>query len=392
MLLLPTVATLFGLQAQVIGASEDLRIGSDSAAEYSFTMIRQGVVDKTGNIYVLLPREAKVRVFSASGRFLRTLGRKGQGPGEMMWPLAMGWRADTLWVRDVELYRVNLISSTTGNPLRTILDRMPMGKGRYVSGPPAALLSDGSLLGVGDFPSTLVSNRQITSVPMMRFFEGGQEGHEIRILTLDNLYGDHPPTPTQPGVHFQQRLSDAPLWHVAHDGSAIALVDRLVSRDRAKGRYTVTIVGPAGVTLRQREIEYAPKALSRSLRESVIQQTLNQFGRSNMRLRPEVVFTPAYLPPVTELFLATDGRVWLKREFSTAPTTTWDVLNRELQPMGTVTLPTDFKMLAVDGDRIWGTRIGEVDVPFIVRYSLRYKATEGFLPVWLNGRIDNCSN
>lgn len=370
--LLPTLAALVALQAKFVGISEDLRIGSDSQPEYSFTVIRQGVVDRIGNLYVLLPREAEVRVFGPNGRFLRRLGRKGKGPGEMMWPLAFGWRGDTLWVRDVELQRVNLISSQDGSPLRTILDRMPFGKGRYVSGPPAALLSDGSLLGVGDFPSTLVANGQITSVPMVRFLEGRSAAREIRDLRLQNLYGDHPPTPQQPGVHFQQRLSDTPLWHAAHDGSAIAIVDRPASASGAKSRYTVTIIGPSGVISRQRQIDYIPTALSRSLRETVVRQSINPLGRS-VTLRPEVVFTPAYVPPVSELFLAADGRVWVKREYSTAPTTPWDVLNRELQHIETVNLPTDFKLLEVNGDHLWGTRVGEDDAPIIVRYSMRHQ-------------------
>ena len=79
-------------QSQSSALIEEVRVGPDSAPEYQFTRIRQGVQDRAGNLYVLLPREREIRVFSSDGRFLRRLGRRGQGPGEMMSPVAMGWR------------------------------------------------------------------------------------------------------------------------------------------------------------------------------------------------------------------------------------------------------------------------------------------------------------
>jgi hypothetical protein len=287
----------------------------------------------------------------------------------MMSPVAMGWRGDTLWVRDVDLNRVNLIS-TDGTSLRTILDRMPAGQGRYVSGPAAALLSDGSLLGVGDAPSTVIASGQITSVPMVRFQEGSGDATRLRDLSLANLYGDQPPGPQQPGIHFQQRLSDNPLWSVAPDGSAIAVLDRPASRNVRDNHFTITIFNPSGAVRRERRIEYAPKRLTREVRDSVIKITLNLSGRPNIQIQSEVVFTPDFLPPVTELFLGTDGRVWLKREFTFAPLASWTILDSNLQTIRTVTMPNDFRILSALGDQVWGTRQDQDGMPYIVRYRL----------------------
>lgn len=364
--LLPVV---FAVQPQVVGAVEQVRIGSDSAPEYEFTRIRQALLDSAGNLYVLLPREAEVRVYTSEGRFLRRIGRKGQGPGEMMFPFAMGWRGDTLWVRDIELNRVNLLSRD-GEALRTILDRMPPSPGKYVSGPPAALLSNGWLLGVGDAPSMLVASGQVTSVPMVLFREGSTDARPLRELSLLNLYGNQAARPQQPLIHFQQRLSDAPLWHAAQDGSAIAVVDRPASSSATRSHFIVTILAPDGSTRVQRRIDYAPKPLSRGMRDSVVKITLNPSGRPNMQLSADVVYTPSFLPPITEVFVASDKRVWLRREFTLSAVAEWNIFDPELQLIRSIRLPADFSLLAASGDRFWGTRLGPDDVPYLVRYSL----------------------
>jgi len=47
------------------------------------------VVDDAGVIYVLDSENFHIKVFDPSGKFLRTIGRKGQGPGEFEIPLMM---------------------------------------------------------------------------------------------------------------------------------------------------------------------------------------------------------------------------------------------------------------------------------------------------------------
>jgi hypothetical protein len=66
---------------------EDLSIGSPgSLGEHALSEIMDVAVDKEENIYVLDSKEARIQVFNKAGRYLRTIGRKGQGPGEMQFP------------------------------------------------------------------------------------------------------------------------------------------------------------------------------------------------------------------------------------------------------------------------------------------------------------------
>jgi hypothetical protein len=69
---------------------EDLSIGGEEAAGepllYSPTDID---ADSSGNIYILDIRDALIRKFDEKGSFVRTIGRRGQGPGEFEGPAAM---------------------------------------------------------------------------------------------------------------------------------------------------------------------------------------------------------------------------------------------------------------------------------------------------------------
>lgn len=70
----------------VLELKEDLSIGEkEGREEYMFTRILIDI-DDDENIYVLDNETANVRVFDKQGKFIKTIGRKGQGPGEMQSP------------------------------------------------------------------------------------------------------------------------------------------------------------------------------------------------------------------------------------------------------------------------------------------------------------------
>jgi len=61
---------------------EELTIGEkEGRKEYMFTNIIFDV-DCNGNIYVLDTRELHIKIFNKNGKFIRMIGRSGQGPGE----------------------------------------------------------------------------------------------------------------------------------------------------------------------------------------------------------------------------------------------------------------------------------------------------------------------
>jgi len=68
----------------VFSLEEELVIGEENKGdEYMFSEIIDVAIDDEENIYILDLKDAHIKVFNKNGEYLRTIGRRGQGPGEM---------------------------------------------------------------------------------------------------------------------------------------------------------------------------------------------------------------------------------------------------------------------------------------------------------------------
>ena len=65
--------------------------GGDESGSATFFLARPALVDvdARGRIYVLEPNEYRVTVFDSTGLALGSMGRQGEGPGELEWPLSV---------------------------------------------------------------------------------------------------------------------------------------------------------------------------------------------------------------------------------------------------------------------------------------------------------------
>jgi hypothetical protein len=72
---------------EVFDLELELTIGeAEGPKEYMFTDIRYVAVDDDENIYVADVREAHIKIFDKNGDYISTVGRKGQGPGDIQFP------------------------------------------------------------------------------------------------------------------------------------------------------------------------------------------------------------------------------------------------------------------------------------------------------------------
>lgn len=90
---------------------EVLRIGeAEGAPEYMFAQISMFTVGPTGNVFVA-QSDGDLREFDAEGRFVRTVARPGQGPGEVEYVVGMDVDRDgRLAVLDFSNQRVSIYS------------------------------------------------------------------------------------------------------------------------------------------------------------------------------------------------------------------------------------------------------------------------------------------
>jgi 6-bladed beta-propeller len=88
---------LAGTPAQVYSIGR-----ADGAAHEAFGIVAGVAFDANDNLYVLDRQSAQVLVYDRTGRFVRQIGKQGQGPGELMVPLALTVGGDgTLIVSDI---------------------------------------------------------------------------------------------------------------------------------------------------------------------------------------------------------------------------------------------------------------------------------------------------
>lgn len=77
-------------------------------------------VDKEGNLYILDTGNHRIQKFSPEGKYLATLGRKGQGPGEFYFPSSLALDDQGhLYVADPNNQRIMVIDQS-GQELKTI--------------------------------------------------------------------------------------------------------------------------------------------------------------------------------------------------------------------------------------------------------------------------------
>jgi len=105
-------------EGNLFTAEEELSIGGEEGSDtYAFSDISHLTADDQGRIYALDRKESHVKVFDAEGRYLRTIGRPGQGPGDLNEPIFVYFLRNELLVTQYE--RLSFFSPE-GDLLRTV--------------------------------------------------------------------------------------------------------------------------------------------------------------------------------------------------------------------------------------------------------------------------------
>ena len=80
---------------------EDLNIGNEEDENYMFSRTSPPVVDSKGNILILDNANFRIQKYNRKGKFLQTIGRQGQGPGEFQNPGSMSLDSEeNIYIRD----------------------------------------------------------------------------------------------------------------------------------------------------------------------------------------------------------------------------------------------------------------------------------------------------
>jgi hypothetical protein len=345
---------------------EDLRIGKVEGADpYLFGIGMDIIPDGHGRIWVLDRQTRELRLFDSAGNFLRAIGRTGGGPGEFTGHVcAFPGPAGEIWVE--ESHNRWQRFDTAGAYLAThpVTSRFGCGTRQWTA--------DGRFF----VAANVLDYRTRTS---RSFFVIHRMEPSGEIVPGDTVHPpDLPPAPSVTwlappgGGQLRSVLDVIPFAH--HSRSVLDPTGNFWITDGG-GAYAIRRQNPRGDTLLLIEREHAPLAVPGSTRDRAIAE----FRREGMT--PEGGFNsdavPRVYPPFDRYYLATDGKLWVRRQLEEA-VSGFDVFSADGYYLGPVALPLGLDRMAVStitSDAIYASIRDELGVSYVVRLSIRRPGT-----------------
>lgn len=346
---------------------QDLRIGAaEGEGPDVFGRVGDLAVDPAGRIYVLDTQAQEVRVFDAQGRYVRTLGRKGGGPGELRGATGMGFAPDArLWVVDPDAARYS-VWDTAGTLVAAY--RRPGGAvfGRWQGG----FDREGRLYDVGAVYDVALISAQRTVL---------QGRHAILLRLRDSVVVDSFPLPElevpvfpltlRSGNETSRLLLAVPfaptlVWKIDPRGYLVSAIT---------DRYRIVYQTFSGDTVRIVERAYEPVPVTDADRAREVSR-LAEF--SKMGGDVDVSRFGKTRAAVGQLYVDDRSYLWIRPTLPenerTPDGVTFDVFDPDGRYLGMAR--TDFKIpgvMVVRGDHLYAMALDSLDVPYVVRGRIR---------------------
>lgn len=332
------------------------RGGAEEGPE-SFYWVGTGTVDADGDgrVYVLDPSQARVVVFDAEGAFLRALGGRGEGPGELSSP--------------------NSLAVSPGG----VVSVFDFGKGGLVRFDSAGLVLAEMPFPAYPWPDAGrhmgVSDEGVVAASMLRSPPEGHFQHGLRwyvgadtVPLVDHVF-------PQPGmVRYTScggglnlpRVFEA---HVTWDnhGAMVAAA--------AGPAYALTVF-ETGSPVRRIRVDREPRTATEAMAEEHLGEGFRiNFGSGPCTIPPtEMVPLRGFaevLPWIDEVAVSPTGEIWARR-FVVGPDAEGpiDVFDVTGAYVGTAPPDTPFPLAFLDADRFASMEIDEADVRRVVVYRI----------------------
>jgi hypothetical protein len=320
---------------------EVLRLGPADEGPDAFFRIRSdgsGLgADTAGNIYVVDTGHYEVRVFDREGRHLRSLGRRGEGPGEFVIPHRLFVSPDGIVAVADNSKRALVRFAPDGTEMPAV--RLPLNA---PSGHAA-----GGLVATGSEPYQSMEEAleraprrvRLMHVPLDIWGGSGAAGDSVR--ELGSWVREQDPSVRIPGcdrrVSFPRPLR--PSHPLAAAGERIAWV--------GGPEYVVNVVGPGGGRASVRRalpaVEATPELAARDFGSTSIELASHEMCEITGEMAVRAAGHGPVVPWITDLRVAPDGGLFVeRRDPADLPTRRIDVFHPDGAYAGT--LPAAFPL------------------------------------------------
>ena len=356
---------------QRVSLVEELRIGSllgSDEAEH-FSQVIGVEIGPDGEIYALSRLDNDVRVFSSAGDFLRSWGRRGEGPGDFQMPHDLAVARDTIAITDgVRVHFFDLAG-------RFLTSVWPGGQaGRYSV---ATVFSTdvGWVVGRG-LRQFAGASREPTGLQEVRYLDAASGALSEAIITYDR----------EPDRVHLSRVSVSPAFARFVDYG----VDRQGNFYLSNGMdYELSVYSSEGVLTRTVRMDVEPVPVTDDMLEEVRRAALERCripGRRRLCERPGgyldtglpavIARANRQVPAFSRFLVAPDGHLLIRRadlvwdQAGDNDTRPHDLISPDGRFVGRVDIPTDFRPLILRDERVFGVVHDELGVPYIVKYRL----------------------
>lgn len=253
----------------VFSLEEELSIGgNEKREEYLLGYTVSMAVNNNGDIYILDIQQKNIRVFDSEGKYLKTIGRPGQGPGELEMPTQIQINSrDELVVFDLRRRSLESFSLDGEFLRRTSLIKVER---------PTRIIIDSN----GDFICYMgIIEDQQPKVALMKY-DSNQE-KEFVITKFDpysqsvDVFSPYKYTILRPGLLFNVDKENNIVWAVSSD-------------------YELKITNPKGEIIKKIAKDYIPVEITEDDKKEII---FNRYRTETVPSEKNIVF-PKYFYPI----------------------------------------------------------------------------------------------
>jgi hypothetical protein len=342
---------------------EVLRIGAEADPNYQFGQIAGIVETSDGRVIVLDQQAAQVKVYAPDGRYERSFGKAGAGPGELAQqgagPLLIG-AGDTLFIPDLLNQRLNIYApdgTSLGSHRIAIEQGLPI---RWETTDAGVIVNQVRPLPGMPEPDSM-------DVVVTRSSDGSISDTLIRFPSGQTLS-------VRGGAPQFRIFSPEPIWALGTAGEILLGInsDYRITRYRADGTAAQLITKP-----------FEPRPVTQDDRDMILSSLERLWRQAGMPdqamavLRAGVSFGD-YIPAFAQFQGGPQGSVWVQRlrkpsDFPQEERETfdlqaglgaaeWDVFGGDGRYLGVLTMPQGFAPLAFRGSRLYGIWRDELEV------------------------------
>lgn len=334
---------------------EDFRIGGADSGKASFTDVQALKFDAHGQVWLVDRQAPEIRIFSGRGEYVRTIGRAGQGPGEIEATNGFGFGPGGLvWVPDYRLGRYSLFDTT----------------GRFISSRPDLIRSygyswDGGIDAQGRLYDRISVRTDTSSRAALRRFP------DTSLARIDTL--PYPSCATSPRPTYRLNAKNGyTVMSVPYYANEVGAFDGAgnywCSNGSTPGAVLLAVDG--GDTLATITYDRPRLPVTQGARDSAITR-ISALADSMGADKPDFTLIPEFQPAVIGVKVDDSGRVWLRVPHPTE--TRFDLFDRTGKRIGEVAIPfkiSPYAAMAFRGDTVLAIVLDEDDVPTIRRLHL----------------------